>query len=186
GSALGRKPAPPVTLRGFFGMTLEEGDEAPVVKGVLEKGPAGAAGLKVNDVLTKVEGRTVTNVADVLRVLGNANKLKAGSSIKLTVKRDKDTKEITFKIGEGLYHARLADNRPGAAAGAGPPGGREKEAGQAGRRAVRDAQVRPHGRSGEGERQGAVSAHLRYRRADLAGEQQAGQGLGPAQGDAEA
>lgn len=102
GGALGRKPAPPVTLRGFFGMTLEEGDESPVVKAVLAKGPAGAAGVKVDDVVTKVEGRTVTNVADVLRVLGNANKIKAGNSIKLTVQRGKETKEIAFKIGEGL------------------------------------------------------------------------------------
>jgi PDZ domain/Aspartyl protease len=102
GGMLGRQPAPPVTLRGFFGMTLEEGDESPVVKGVLDKGPAGAGGLKVNDVLTKVEGRTVTNVADVLTVLRNADKLKAGSSIKLTVQRGQDTKDVTFKIGEGL------------------------------------------------------------------------------------
>jgi hypothetical protein len=102
GGALGRKPAPPMTLRGFFGLTLEEGDEHPVVKGVLEKGPAGGAGVKLNDVLTKVEGRTVSNVADVLTVLRNASKLKAGSSIKLTVKRGEDTKDISFKIGEGL------------------------------------------------------------------------------------
>lgn len=102
GSALGRKPAPPVTLRGFIGMTLEDGDDGPVVKGVLEKGPAGAAGLKVNDLLTKVEGRTVTNAADVFTVLRNADKLTAGSAVKLTVKRGGETKQIAFKIAEGL------------------------------------------------------------------------------------
>jgi hypothetical protein len=99
GAFLGRKAAPDVTLRGFFGMTLAEGDESPVVEAVLEKGPAGLAGVKKGDVVTRVGGRTVTNIVDVLK---RTRPLPAGSDVKLTVKRGKETKEITVKTGEGI------------------------------------------------------------------------------------
>jgi len=99
GKFLGRKPAPEVILRGFFGLTLKDGDASPVVEGVLEKGPAGAAGIQKSDVVTHVQGRSVTNIADVVRL---TRKLPAGSEIKLTVKRGNESKDITFKSGEGI------------------------------------------------------------------------------------
>ena len=79
---LGRQPVPELTLRGFYGMTLKEGEEFPVVQDVLDKGPAGAARLQVGDVVTKVQDRTVTDIADVLRF---ARRLSPGSKVKLTV-----------------------------------------------------------------------------------------------------
>jgi hypothetical protein len=99
GKFLGRKAAPGVILRGFFGLTLKDGDESPVVEGVLEKGPAGQAGVKKSDVVTHVQGRSVTNIADVVRL---THKLPAGTEIKLTVKRGTQSKDITFKSGEGI------------------------------------------------------------------------------------
>jgi hypothetical protein len=99
GGFLGRKATPDVKLRGFFGMTLAEGDEHPQVEAVLAKGPAGAAGLQKGDVITHVGGRTVTNVVDVARFAG---RLPAGSRVRLTVQRGKETKEITFKASEGI------------------------------------------------------------------------------------
>jgi hypothetical protein len=99
GAFLNRKPAPPVTLRGFFGLTLADGEEYPLVESVLEKGPAGAAGIKKGDAITRVQGRTVTNIADVIT---RTRKLPAGSEIKLTLKRGKETKDVTFKTGEGI------------------------------------------------------------------------------------
>lgn len=99
GQFLGRRSTPEVTLRGFHGMTLVEGDEYPKVESVLEKGPAGAAGLKAGDVVKKVNGRTVTNVGDVLRV---ARTLRPGKQVKLTVQRDSEAKEITVTTGEGI------------------------------------------------------------------------------------
>src|SRR5262249_45850707 len=97
GSALGRSPTPELTLRGFYGMTLTEGDEFPVIAAVLDKGPAGAAGLKAGDLVTKVQGRTVSDVGDVLRVSG---RLAPGSKVKLTVQRGAETKEITISTSE--------------------------------------------------------------------------------------
>ncbi len=99
GALLGTKPTPPVRLRGFLGVELKEGDEYPIVQSVLAEGPAGKAGLKPGDEITRVKGRGVYNTDDVQRRVGEANR---GDNIKLTVKRGKEMKDITVKIGEGL------------------------------------------------------------------------------------
>ncbi|MFO0841190.1 MAG: PDZ domain-containing protein [Gemmataceae bacterium] len=99
GQFLGRRHTPEVTLRGFHGMTLADGDEHPKVEAVLDKGPAGAAGLRSGDVVAKVNGRTVTNVADVLRVARN---LPPGKPVKLQVHRGGEAREITVTTEEGI------------------------------------------------------------------------------------
>jgi hypothetical protein len=99
GQFLGRKPVPEVTLRGFFGMTLADVDGDPVVEAVLEAGPAGKAGLKKGDIVTKVEDEKVSKVTDIVKQTAN---LKGGDSLTLTVKRGNETKEITIKVGEGI------------------------------------------------------------------------------------
>jgi hypothetical protein len=99
GGFLGLKPNLDTVQRGFLGLELSDGDESPVVKSVLEKGPAGEAGVKAGDRLTHVAGRSVQNTEDVLRF---ARRWTAGKEVTLTVVRGKDTKEITVKVGEGL------------------------------------------------------------------------------------
>ena len=99
GGFLNRKSTPDISLRGFYGMSLDDGDEYPKVTAVLGKGPAGVAGLKVGDVVTKIDGRSVTNVVDVLKRVG---RLAPGSSVKLTVQRDDKASEITITTGEGI------------------------------------------------------------------------------------
>jgi membrane-associated protease RseP (regulator of RpoE activity) len=99
GGFLGTKPAPEVTLRGFYGLTLANGDENPVVEAVLEKGPAGEAGIKKGDIITRVQGRTVTDITDVIARTKN---LPSGSAVKLTVKRGDKKQEITIKTSEGI------------------------------------------------------------------------------------
>jgi PDZ domain/Aspartyl protease len=100
GGLLGKKATPDVATRGFLGVELEQkGDDTILVKAVLEKSPAAKAGVKAGDRITKVKGRTVENVEDVERFV---KKLKADEPVALTVVRDKETKEISFKTGEGL------------------------------------------------------------------------------------
>src|SRR5262245_35247121 len=99
GALSGRKANPGVRLPGFLGLAVADGDEYPVVKAVLEKGPAGLAGVKAGDAITHVQGRGVSDASDVHRL---ARRLGRGESIKLTVLRGKERKEITFKTGEGL------------------------------------------------------------------------------------
>jgi len=101
GGFMGRKAAPDTVVRGFLGVTLadEEGGEYPVVKGVLESGPAAKAGLKAGDKVLRVNTRGVYNVEDVLRMAG---KVAPGDKVTLTVQRDKEKKDITFTAGEGI------------------------------------------------------------------------------------
>lgn len=99
GGFLGRKSVPEVTLRGFHGMSLVDAGEYPKVERVLEKGPAGGAGLQAGDVVLKVQDRTVSSVADVLRF---ANRVPPGSKITLTVQRNGETKQITFTTQAGI------------------------------------------------------------------------------------
>ena len=99
GALMGRTSTPAVSLRGFYGMALVDGDEFPKVTTVLDKGPAGLAGLKVGDIITQIDGRSVTNIADVLT---RVHKPAPGASVKVTVKRDDKTTEITITPGEGI------------------------------------------------------------------------------------
>src|SRR5262249_39069961 len=85
GKLMGRKATPEITLRGFYGLSLEDGDGNPVVLSVLEKGPAGEAGLKKGDQITKVNDKEVKNVAELLAI---TSKTPGKSEIKLVVKRD--------------------------------------------------------------------------------------------------
>jgi hypothetical protein len=99
GGMLGTKAQPETTTRGFLGVELTDGGEYPTVKAVLAKGPAGQAGLKAGDVLTKFQGRTVSSTEDVLRF---AKHVAPGDPVKLTVKRGSETVEVSFKSGEGF------------------------------------------------------------------------------------
>ena len=99
GGFLGTKANPEVRLPGYLGVELMAEKEVVNVQSVLEEGPAGKAGLKAGDKITKVQGRTVISVEDVQY---HARKLNPGQTIKLTVERGTDKKEISFKIGEGL------------------------------------------------------------------------------------
>ncbi len=85
----------------FLGVEFidKEDAEYPEVKSVLADGPAAKAGLKAGDQVTHFQGRGVYNAEDVQRV---ALKLKADEEVKLTVRRGKETVEITFKTAEGL------------------------------------------------------------------------------------
>jgi hypothetical protein len=99
GALTGAKATPDVAPRGFLGLDVVDGDANPVVRSVLDEGPAAKAGVKVGDVITRVGGRRVLDRNDVVRL---TKKLTAGSSLKLTVQRGDDTRELTLTTGEGL------------------------------------------------------------------------------------
>ena len=99
GGVLGRKANPDITLRGFVGLTLENGDEYPTVIGTLENGPAAKAGVRKGDLILKVNDRTVTSVGDILRFAG---KIAPGQEMSLRIKRKDAEQTITFKTGEGI------------------------------------------------------------------------------------
>jgi membrane-associated protease RseP (regulator of RpoE activity) len=99
GGLLGRKMNPDTAPRGYLGLELIDKDEIITVVAVLDGSPAAKAGLKSGDRLVKFQDRTILNVEDVRRF---AEKLQPGETVKLTVQRGGEKRDLTFKTGEGL------------------------------------------------------------------------------------
>jgi hypothetical protein len=100
GGMMGRKATPDTVYRGFLGIELQDaGEEKILVGSVLADGPAGKSGLEKGDRVIKFQGRTVLNVEDVQRFAKN---VRPGQEVKVTIERNKATKDVTFKAGEGF------------------------------------------------------------------------------------
>jgi serine protease DegQ len=99
-SALGGiKPNFEVQPRGFLGAELAADSDQLVVKSVLAGGPADKAGLKSGDRIEAAKGKSVRSPEDLLEAV---RKLPEGASLKLSVKRGEDSKDITVELGRGL------------------------------------------------------------------------------------
>jgi hypothetical protein len=96
---IGKKPMPILAPRGFLGFDLTDSDKSTTIKTVLADSPASQAGLKAGDEITKVNGKDVKTLAELRKRVAE---LKSDQSLKITVRRDQDSKEITVKSGEGL------------------------------------------------------------------------------------
>lgn len=68
-----------------------------VIKAVEAGGSAAAGGLKVNDVVTAVNGTDITDAAELSRVIG---KSEVGDTLTLTVWRQNQTLTLTVTVGE--------------------------------------------------------------------------------------
>ncbi|MGH9676371.1 MAG: PDZ domain-containing protein, partial [Candidatus Acidiferrum sp.] len=99
GAFVGAKANPETAPRGFLGFDLADGGDNPVVRNVLGKGPAAIGGVMVGDVLTHINGRGVVDRDDVIRL---TKKLQAGATVKFTVTRDGQNKEIAVQAARGL------------------------------------------------------------------------------------
>jgi hypothetical protein len=101
GGMMGRKATPDFILRPNFGVELVEvaGKDEVRVQNVFADGPAQKGGLQKGDLITKVKGRTITDIADFERL---TQKAKKGDKVELTVERGGDKKTITLEAGEGL------------------------------------------------------------------------------------
>lgn len=99
GGMLGSKANPDIATPGYIGIELDGSGTALKIKTVQENSPAALAGVKSGDKLSKFQGKTVFNSEDVLKL---AKKVTSGQTVKLTVVRGDETKEITVKTREGL------------------------------------------------------------------------------------
>jgi len=88
-----------VVPRGYLGIELTEKDDTVTVQSVLAKTPADSAGLKAGDRLDLVQGKEVRSIADVQRLTAN---IVAGQTVRMTIRRGEDKKEINITAGEGL------------------------------------------------------------------------------------
>lgn len=79
----------------FLGFGFEPGDEGVVVTRLLPGGPADEAGLEAGDVITAVDGETVT--ADT--IAGMIGALNVGDEVELSVVRDDEALDLTATLG---------------------------------------------------------------------------------------
>lgn len=96
---LGKRGAREIKPRGFLGIEVANQDAALTVTAVLEDSPAAEAGVKPGDRITHCESKEVKANGDLSKLLANVG---AGDSVKLTVLRDKETRDITLKAGKGF------------------------------------------------------------------------------------
>jgi membrane-associated protease RseP (regulator of RpoE activity) len=99
GTFLGKKPAPEMTVRGFFGVELADDDSGVAVKSVLPQSPAEKAGIQSGDRIVELQGRRVSDRASLRKLAG---KITAGHEVKLSIRRGETTQAITFKAGDGM------------------------------------------------------------------------------------
>lgn len=95
----GLKPAGPPEPRGFLGLELANEKETVTVAKVLAQGPAEKAGLRGGDQIQEVNGKAVKTAADVQRLTA---RILIGQTVRLTILRGEETKEISIKAGDGL------------------------------------------------------------------------------------
>ncbi len=62
---------------------------------VYEDGSASNSGLQVNDVVTKINGRTVTSTSELREIVGRSN---LGETLKLTVMRNGEEREVAVRL----------------------------------------------------------------------------------------
>ena len=76
--------------------------QGAAVKSVAKDSPAEKAGLKVNDIITHVDGKEITGSSQLVSTVGNAA---VGDTFTLTVYRQGTTIELTLTVGEQIQSA---------------------------------------------------------------------------------
>ena len=99
--AFARQEKQPTTrpARGWLGCKLAPNEDGPgiVIKEVIEKSPAQAAGLKEDDIITKINGQAIENIQTFV---GEMRQAKPGDEVKFTITRAGAEKDIAVKLGE--------------------------------------------------------------------------------------
>jgi hypothetical protein len=92
-------PGPP-NPRGFLGVELADSDQDyVVVTEVLQDSPAAKAGVRKGDHITHFQGKSVSSLTSLQRM---AARLTANQSVRLTIDRAGEKKELSFRTGGGL------------------------------------------------------------------------------------
>jgi hypothetical protein len=99
GALMGLKPNFAVEPRGFLGAELSDDAGRLVVKRILPEGPAAKAGLRVGDVLNKVEQEDTLTLEAFSKRLA---KLAGGAQLNFTVTRNGKPVAMTAELGKGL------------------------------------------------------------------------------------
>ncbi len=81
--------------------------EGAAVRNIVEDGPAAKAGLRVNDIITQINGQAITGKSDLVRLVQAAA---PGDILKLTVYRQGGTLELEITVGEQIQQAMQEDS----------------------------------------------------------------------------
>lgn len=76
---------------------------------IAEGSPAQAAGLKVNDIITHINGTAITGSSDLVSLVGQAE---IGSTLKLTVYRQGASSELNVTVGEQTQSSLEENKQP--------------------------------------------------------------------------
>jgi serine protease Do len=92
-------PAPPVPAAGsgFLGVQLKEAEGKVAVAEVTKDSAAEKAGLKVEDFILTIEGKTVKDIPGMIAIVSGK---KAGEVIKVKIKRGETEMELTATLGK--------------------------------------------------------------------------------------
>ena len=82
--------------------------QGAAVKTVAEDGPAANGGLKINDIITHVNGEAITGSSDFVNIVSNAS---IGDTLKLTVYRRGETIELSIVVGEQIRSSNQQENQ---------------------------------------------------------------------------
>ena len=89
------KPAAPAKGSVWLGVIMENTADGVTVSETVEDSPARKAGIELNDVITKIDGKPVGGTGDVANRVRQSS---PGDKIKLTIKRDGKEKEIDVTL----------------------------------------------------------------------------------------
>lgn len=82
--------------------------QGAAIMSVTEGAPAEAAGLKVNDIITKVDGTEISSGNELVDIVSASS---PGDTLTLTVYRQGETLELTIEIGENIQSALGAETQ---------------------------------------------------------------------------
>ncbi|HEV3120211.1 MAG TPA: gamma subclass chorismate mutase AroQ, partial [Gemmataceae bacterium] len=81
---------------GFLGIVLDSGDDGVIIRDIAAKSAAAKAGLKVQDIIIALEGKTITEKEIFVQEMA---KHKPGDVVTLKIRREDEELEIKAKLG---------------------------------------------------------------------------------------
>jgi serine protease Do len=83
--------------------------QGAAVRSIVADSPAEKAGLQANDIITAVDGKTITGSSDLVSVVGESE---VGQVLKLTVYRKGVTIELELTVGEQIQQGIQEQTQP--------------------------------------------------------------------------
>lgn len=87
----------PSGVRPFLGVGLGDSDDGVIVKDVANNSPAASAGMMAQDLIRKIDGKSVSSYEEVIQIIGEH---KPGDKLKFSVNREGKAKDVEVTLGK--------------------------------------------------------------------------------------